>query len=562
MSLSVSICITAGTSSLNIVNIYSNVDSYANPIQQNIPIASLIAPNCPYVLDVPNNTNIIRILDNTTRCLVDLPILTNLPTCAVLFTDGNSGLVFYYNVSTNQTTSLPIPGGVNYSTDIAHTNDKLWLTSGNTGLKEYNIVLQPFSAVFNRVIPYPVGYTASNGLGAIDNTTILAVNAFTTPHSVVEIDISNPIAVMNTKFSLNNNRKVTGDFYKTTTDKFIVTLTTITAPTNYFIAQYDYLSETLDVEIPLTITSNLGIFEDNGNIYIGEGNQSGTFGNVYQIDTSSPYNVTLMNNTGLFIAGASQVPNCLTVDFNKPPAVTPTSTQTPTPTNTVTPTVTPTITQTPTPTITPTNTVTPTVTPTPGASPTTTPTITPTPTITTTITPTNTVTQTPTNTVTPTKTSTPTITPTNTITPTMSNTPTKTPTITPTNTVTPTITPTTPILSLKYQTKINMCDTGLLNYRITVLKNNLPFEEYVVNSSNPAYCGFDGVLTPVSTFDVIEVNGSSDTLPFNFAVYGVSAGVNALLYSSNTYSQNYTFTIYNQYSTYELLVWDNIMPTP
>ena len=75
-------------------------------------------------------------------------------------------------------------------------------------------------------------------------------------------------------------------------------------------------------------------------------------------------------------------------------------------------------------------------------------------------------------------------------------------------------------------------------------------------------CSFNGVLTPVSTFDIIEVNAISDTLPFNLAVYGLSAGINTLLYSANTYSQNYTFTIYNQYPTYELLVWDNIMPTP
>ena len=43
MSLSVSICITAGTSSLKIVNIYSNSDSYVTPVQENIPIVSLIA---------------------------------------------------------------------------------------------------------------------------------------------------------------------------------------------------------------------------------------------------------------------------------------------------------------------------------------------------------------------------------------------------------------------------------------------------------------------------------------------------------------------------------------
>jgi hypothetical protein len=107
-----------------------------------------------------------------------------------------------------------------------------------------------------------------------------------------------------------------------------------------------------------------------------------------------------------------------------------------------------------------------------------------------------------------------------------------------------------------------MCDTGLLNYRINVLKNDLPFEDYVVVNSDYYYCPYTGVETAVSTFDRIEVTGSSDTLPFNFAVYGLIGGVNDLLYSANTTSQNYTFTIYNQYATYELLVWDNIMPTP
>jgi hypothetical protein len=739
MSLSVSICITAGTSSLNIVNIYSNVDSYATPVQQNIPIASLIAPNCPYVLDVPNNTSIIRILDNTTRCRLDIPLTSNVPGCGILFTDGNSGLVFYYNVTTNQTVSLPVPGA-NYSADIAHTTDKLWLVGTNSFI-EYNITLQPFSAILNRVIPYPAGYTASPGLGAINNYTILAVNNATTPYSVVEINVSGPSAVMNTQFFLNDiNRRVSGDFFKTTTNKFIVTLSTRTGtPIQYFIAQYDYLLGTLDIEIPLSITSNLGIFEDNGNIYIGEGNQSGIFGNVYQIATSSPYNVTLINNTGLFIAGASQVPDCLTVDFSIAPSQTPTSTQTPTPTPTVTPTIglspTPTSTKTPTPTVTPT--VTTTITKTPTVTPTVTITNTPTKTVTPTITKTPTIT--PTRTVTPTITTTPTVTPTitptscncwnytivitahdilitsgntnfgnntislvssndtvyyclggsiigvpeiafstpgtynycfpspnigglyfvghqnnislysptldstitslgtccetnsytfkfadvcctndiieisgvpivlgfgnyyietsggafcvqladrqvptrfytyishvaepdcptcqqnhpNTLCPSPTPTPTRTPTITPTNTVTPTVTPTTPILSRKYQTKINMCDTGLLNYRINVTKNNLPFEDYIVVDSDFTYCPFNGILTPVSTFDIIEVNGSSDTLPFNFAVYGLNGGVNTLLYSANTYQQNYTFTIYNQYSTYELLVWDNIMP--
>jgi len=331
---------------------------------------------------VPNNTSIIRILDNTTRCRLDIPLTSNVPGCGILFTDDNTGLVFYYNVTTNQTVSLPVPGAT-YSSDIAHTANKLWLVGGNSFI-EYNITLQPFSAVLSRVIPYPVGYQASPGLGAIDDDTILAVNRSTTPHSVVEIDVSNTPAVMNTKFPLSANRRVTGDFFKTTTNKFIVTLSSISGTQSY-VSQYNYLNGDLDIEIPISISSGLGIFEDGGNIYIGQGVQLGVYGNIYRIDNNSPYNVTLVNNTGLFIAGASQVPDCLTVDFNFiPQSPSPTPTQTPTPT--VTPTVTPTIAT--TPTITPTRTATPTVTPTITPTRTLTPTITATPTITPTITPT------------------------------------------------------------------------------------------------------------------------------------------------------------------------------
>ena len=381
MSLSVSICITAGTSSLNIVNIYSNVDSYTTPVQQNVPISSLIAPNCPYILTVPDNTTSIKIFDEVTRCCGYISIDINVPACGVLFTDGISGLVFYYNVTTNQTISLPVPGA-NFSDDIAHTTNKLWLLGTNSFI-EYNITLQPFSAIQNRVIPYPVGYTPSFGLGAINDTTILAVNRATSPYSVVEIDVSGVNAVMNTKFQLTANRRVTGDFFKTTTNKFIVTLSNIIGLTQSYVSQYTYSSGNLDIEIPISINSGLGIFEDNGNIYIGQGalQPGNIYGNIYQISNSSPYNVTLINNTGLFIAGASQIPSCLTVDFSfvqQSQTPTPTQTVTPTitPTRTVTPTVTPTITKTPTvtPTITPTRTVTPTITTTPTMTPTVTPT--------------------------------------------------------------------------------------------------------------------------------------------------------------------------------------------
>jgi len=466
MSLSVSICITAGTSSLNIVNIYSNSDSYTTPVQQNVPISLLIAPNCPYTLTVPNNTTVIKVFDEVTRCCGFISIDVNVPTCGVLFTDGISGLVFYYNVTTNQTISLPVPGA-NFSDDIAHTTNKLWLLGTNSFI-EYNITLQPFSAIQNRVIPYPVGYIPSFGLGAINDTTILAVNRATSPYSVVEIDVSGVNAVMNTKFQLTANRRVTGDFFKTTTNKFIVTLSNITGSPQSYVSQYTYSSGNLDIEIPISINSGLGIFEDNGNIYIGQGIQGSVYGNIYQINNSSPYNVTLFNNTGLFIAGASQIPSCLTIDFSFVP--------TPTPTNTPTQTVTPTITPTPglSPTQTPTRTVTPTITPTRTATPNATPTVTPT----------QTTTITPTITITPTRTVTPTITPTRTVTPTITPTRTVTPTVT--STVTPTVTPTETIPTYTFKFADVCCTNDIIE--ISGVPVTLGFGYYYILTSGGAFC--------------------------------------------------------------------------
>ena len=288
---------------------------------------------------------------------------TSIPLCAVLFVNNIDGKVYTYNVATNASVLLTIPSLTFFADDIAHTANKLWIPSGSTQFLEWDITLTPFTASFNRAIPYPVGYLPSFGLGAIDDTTILAVNTSTTPHSVVEIDVSGPSAVMNTQFSLLSNRRVTGDFFKTTNNKFIVSVRTITPPVQNYVNQYDYITHLLDVEILLSsvLTNAFGIFEDSGNIYLGRGTSQN--GDIYRIDTNYPYLTTFVNNSGIYVAGASQVPSCLTADFSPAPTPTPTVTVTsssgiipPSPSVTKTPTVTPTITKTPTatPTMTPT----------------------------------------------------------------------------------------------------------------------------------------------------------------------------------------------------------------
>ena len=69
-------------------------------------------------------------------------------------------------------------------------------------------------------------------------------------------------------------------------------------------------------------------------------------GQIYNVGINSPYAITLVNNSGLGISGASQVPSCCDVNLNFSPTPTPTPTQTQTASNTPTPS----ITKSPTPT--------------------------------------------------------------------------------------------------------------------------------------------------------------------------------------------------------------------
>lgn len=245
-------------------------------------------------------------------------------TCSVLFNSGSN--VYSYNVSANTLTLLTVPNFPNNSVDIAHsfngTTGKLWGVSG-TSFVEYNITLPSFTATFNRNIPFPVGYLSSAGLAAISNTVILAVNTFTSPNEVVEIDVSGGSPVMTTKFPMVINRSIsnisqsgiTGDFYKTTTNKFIA-LNYVQVDDEFesirycYITQWNYLTGVREMDIELAIgCATYGIFEDNGNIYITESSTSPN--KLYIINRNSPYTVSYVRDININVLGASQVPSCL-----------------------------------------------------------------------------------------------------------------------------------------------------------------------------------------------------------------------------------------------------------
>jgi hypothetical protein len=77
---------------------------------------------------------------------------------------------------------------------------------------------------------------------------------------------------------------------------------------NYHLLQYNYSTGVLELDVTInTFYAPYGLFQNNGNIYVVD---SG--GNVYTVNTISPYNTTYIQNLVGNVYGASQVPSCLT----------------------------------------------------------------------------------------------------------------------------------------------------------------------------------------------------------------------------------------------------------
>lgn len=335
--------------------------------------------------------------------------------CDTLFISSTNE-IYAYTLSSD--TSVLLATGVTYDSDIAHSVDKLWINSGNN-IDEYNFNLSPFYLIYNRRISVTGG--TSQGLSSTNNNNIL-IGAKVSTDEIREIDITSTAATSTEIFQFQTDRSIAGDIALTDDGKYIITFLRIVGPSfTYYISQFDSSGNLeFDKLLSPTITAPYGVFVSNGEIYV-----CGNSNEIWHVDSTSPYNLTLSATTSYDINGASQIVNCVNVDFD--PNITPT----PTPTSTQTPTQTPTIT--PTNTISPTNTITPTIT--------------------------------PTNTTTSTNTNTPsvTISPTASSTQSLTETPTPTLTISPTQTTSPTPTPTTGLVSAVFSN----CCTGEIVYART-----------------------------------------------------------------------------------------------
>jgi len=228
---------------------------------------------------------------------------TSVPTCSVLMleqfddeiTENARARVFSYNFADNTKTTLYVTDPLvdTLSLDIAHTENKLWLTNVanlQREILEYNITLSPWTITYNRTITVPSGVELI-GLTAINNTTLLSGLA-ATPRQLVSLNITTSVASITSVANLPANAIPTQDIIYTTNNKIIIT-TQINY--TYYLIQYDYLTGQNELMIPIgTSIFPQGLFVENGNIYLIT-----TIGQVYLFSKNPPYNKILVQQITL-----------------------------------------------------------------------------------------------------------------------------------------------------------------------------------------------------------------------------------------------------------------------
>ena len=277
--------------------------------------------------------------------------------------------VYTYNPITQLSTQINLPQSIGLvGQGIANTSTKLWvIDQGNFYIREWDITISPWSAVWSRDILSPnSGFPDLGWIGSSLSTYRDPITNIVNPNllvsmgwndlniggfQIVLVDISGTIWNKTVLYTFPSINRSTGDIVMNQNGKMIITTIDNITGQNY-ITQLTYVggSWQLQLDIPISINNPQSIFEWGSFFYIPTTN-----GELYTIQTLPPYTTSLL---GTFIpnlvSDSSQSPDCITLEFTVPP-VTPTTTptQTPTPTSGIDPTQTPT--KTPTPTVTPTS---------------------------------------------------------------------------------------------------------------------------------------------------------------------------------------------------------------
>lgn len=279
----------------------------------------IILPNENQITIQTNCSDLSLSLDNSQvtvalKISYDISCVCNIPPvpgpyiadCDMIYITPTSEIV-HYDYTGSVSTVLTVEGYNFNSPSLTWTDTRMYayiVGVGSTTLKEWNITLTPFTAVFNRDIQF--NFEFGEAIGVYFGSKIVTTNINVTPNIFVEIDVStNPPTVTN-KASLNNNWETIGHINITTTNQQVLSLqrdlSNFPSVDYYLVANEPNTYETLFELSLATITGQpVGLFEiyDNQNfVYIVDSNAV-----VYEVDLREPWTISVNSN----IIGASTI---------------------------------------------------------------------------------------------------------------------------------------------------------------------------------------------------------------------------------------------------------------
>jgi len=246
-------------------------------------------------------------------------------TCDMIYTDASSQ-IYNYVLSSDTSTLLSVDG-YNFDTpSIAYTNTKLWAyttSAGSTSIREWDITLNPFTALYNRTIT--LGFAIGNAIGVKSGNILITTNADVTPNRYIEINVSGISPVVTNKVNLENFEEVVGSIVNGNDGNFYVLIqNNLNEPfVDYYlkiVSTFDY-STTFTLELTPTIVGvPSGLFfnpdlVNNSIIYLVD-----DAANIYQVTLSQPNSVLSYGSIGGAVITPSlyQGNSCFTPEFVLP----------------------------------------------------------------------------------------------------------------------------------------------------------------------------------------------------------------------------------------------------
>ena len=237
--------------------------------------------------------------------------------CGILLANSFDQLFYLdpINVITNIT-----PEGFESGNGITMTQNYLWSIS--TDINLWDIYLTPFSAVYNRVITLPGGYTITGGFVAKDDDTLIVSNSAVSPVEIAELDVTDSIAIDTVIFTLAADRDNVSNMLYTMGEKLIM-INQDTMTSDYYITQYDYPTTTLELDINIGTTKPTSLYECNCSLYIIYAD-----GKIFVIEKTAPNNLAEVSSIGISPISAAQVRQCVVSSLTDNANITTTTTST------------------------------------------------------------------------------------------------------------------------------------------------------------------------------------------------------------------------------------------